>query len=112
MCDQHDKNIPTSGLLNALELDAVLKGSVDVLLHDQLHGVHLAGHRRQLVHLRQIVVLLANLLHQAAALLVQRAVLGGGGLVAHLGHELLTSSNTRRISDVATYVCLKCDLKK
>lgn len=116
MCDQHDKNIPTSGLLNALELDAVLEGGVDVLLHDQLHSVHLPGHRRQLVHLRQVVVLLANLLHQAAALLVQRTVLGGGGLVAHLGHELSTSRETRmnmrKVSDVAILVCLNCDQMK
>lgn len=76
------------GLADALELDAVLQGDVDVVLHDQLHRLHLLRHRGQLVHLRQVVVLAADLLKEVAAGAVEAALLGGGGLLAGLGDEL------------------------
>jgi hypothetical protein len=78
----------TCGLLDALQLHAVAQRLVHVLLHHQLHGVHLAGHGGQLVHLGDVVVLLADFLHEAAALLVQRALLRGAGFVTGLAHKL------------------------
>lgn len=77
-------------LFYALQLDAVLQRDVNVLLHDELDGVHFLGHGRKLVHGREVIIGLANLQQQAAAWFVQGPLLGGGGLVAEFGHELRT----------------------
>ena len=79
----------TCSPLDGLQFNAVLQRNVHVFLHHKLHCLHLLRHRRQLVYLCQVVVLLAQLLQQAAACPVQPTILSGLRLVPNFRRELV-----------------------
>jgi hypothetical protein len=91
------------GLADTLELDAVLQGDVDVVLHDKLHGLHLLRDRGELVNLGEIVVLATDLLEKVSAGAVEAPLFGRGGFLACLSNELQCGT-TRHHSEKVSHI--------